>query len=112
MAGCSVCCGVVNCSFSVVFGFNVIRKGSGYVENWGYVKLSRLSCGCVARGVRCVVFDRLWCNMLGPRCSSSGRYKFGVIILSLGGLVLGSLGVVTGRCVCCCCCVVDAGVAI
>ena len=85
VAGCSVCCGVINWSLGEVCWFNVIRRSSCGVVSRGCVILGRLSCSCVARGS--VILWRI--GVVGRSSISCG-----IILRSLGGVVLRSLRLV------------------
>ncbi len=84
VARCTVGCGVVNWSLGVVFRFNVVRRSSRCVVSRGCVILDRLS--CVARG-RVI--------LRGFGVVARGSISCGVILWSLGGVVLKRLGVVS-----------------
>jgi hypothetical protein len=83
VARCSVGCGVVNWSLGVVFLFNVVRRSSRCIVSRGCVILGRLSCSCVAWG-RVI--------LRGFGVVARGSISCGVILWSLGGVVLGRLG--------------------
>jgi hypothetical protein len=88
VARCSVGCGVVNWSLGVVFRFNVVRRSSRRVVSRGCVIVGRLSCSCVTWG-------RV--TLRGFGVVARGSISCGVILWSLGGVVLGWLGEVFSR---------------